>query len=146
MCLLWSTNWVCISQKTTFFIVTAVKTSNLTIQNVITDWIWTNFCLYRCIHPCPWILSLGIWEISCVIRNLCKVTDCVCKLPSLPKLYHWQEMVFTSYMFPPSRMDRSRKVNKERTESIHLFVTQHLCNASVHQVPQLLKHFQVNHC
>jgi hypothetical protein len=30
MCLLWSTNWVFISQKTTFFIVTAVKTSNFT--------------------------------------------------------------------------------------------------------------------
>jgi hypothetical protein len=30
MCLLWSTNWVFISQKTPFFIVTAVKTSNLT--------------------------------------------------------------------------------------------------------------------
>jgi hypothetical protein len=30
MCLLCSTNWVFISQKTTFFIVTAVKTSNLT--------------------------------------------------------------------------------------------------------------------
>jgi hypothetical protein len=30
MCLLWSTNWVFISQKTTFFIVTAVKNSNLT--------------------------------------------------------------------------------------------------------------------
>jgi hypothetical protein len=28
MCLLWSTNWVFISQKTTFFIVTAVKTSD----------------------------------------------------------------------------------------------------------------------
>jgi hypothetical protein len=28
-CLLWSPNWVFISQKTTFFIVTAVKTSNL---------------------------------------------------------------------------------------------------------------------
>jgi hypothetical protein len=30
MCFLWGTNWVCISQKTTSFIVTAVKTSNLT--------------------------------------------------------------------------------------------------------------------
>jgi hypothetical protein len=30
MCLLSSTNWVFISQKTTFFIVTAVNTSNLT--------------------------------------------------------------------------------------------------------------------
>jgi hypothetical protein len=30
MCLLWSTNLVLISQKMTFFIVTAVKTSNLT--------------------------------------------------------------------------------------------------------------------
>jgi hypothetical protein len=30
MCLLWDTNWVFISQKTTFFIVTAVETSNLT--------------------------------------------------------------------------------------------------------------------
>jgi hypothetical protein len=29
MCLLWSTNWGFISQKTTFFIVTTVKTSNL---------------------------------------------------------------------------------------------------------------------
>jgi hypothetical protein len=27
---LWGMNWVCISQKTTFLIVTAVKTSNLT--------------------------------------------------------------------------------------------------------------------
>jgi hypothetical protein len=34
MCLLWSTNWVFISQKTTFFIVTAVKTSNLTLSTV----------------------------------------------------------------------------------------------------------------
>jgi hypothetical protein len=31
MCLLSSTNWVFLSQKTTFFIVTAVKTSNLTL-------------------------------------------------------------------------------------------------------------------
>jgi hypothetical protein len=30
ICLLWSTNWVFISQKTAFFIVTAVKISNLT--------------------------------------------------------------------------------------------------------------------
>jgi hypothetical protein len=30
MCLLWSTNWVFISQKTAFFIFTAVETSNLT--------------------------------------------------------------------------------------------------------------------
>jgi hypothetical protein len=30
MCFVWGTSWVCISQKTTFFIVTAVKTSNLT--------------------------------------------------------------------------------------------------------------------
>jgi hypothetical protein len=30
MCLLWCTNWVFISQKTAFFIVIAVKTSNLT--------------------------------------------------------------------------------------------------------------------
>jgi hypothetical protein len=29
MCLLWGTNWDFISQKTTFFIVTTVKTSNL---------------------------------------------------------------------------------------------------------------------
>jgi hypothetical protein len=29
MCLLWSTNWVFISQKTAFFIATAMKTSNL---------------------------------------------------------------------------------------------------------------------
>jgi hypothetical protein len=32
MCLLWSTNWVFISQKKTFFIVTAVKASNLTTE------------------------------------------------------------------------------------------------------------------
>jgi hypothetical protein len=31
MCLLWGTNWVFISQKTAFFIVTAVRTSNLTV-------------------------------------------------------------------------------------------------------------------
>jgi hypothetical protein len=31
MCFLWCTNWVFISQKTAFFIVTAVNTSNLTI-------------------------------------------------------------------------------------------------------------------
>jgi hypothetical protein len=31
MCFLWGTNWVLIFQKTTFFIVTAVKTSNLNI-------------------------------------------------------------------------------------------------------------------
>jgi hypothetical protein len=30
MCFLWGTNWICMSQKTTFFIVTAVKTSNNT--------------------------------------------------------------------------------------------------------------------
>jgi hypothetical protein len=30
MCLLWGMNWVVISQKTAFFIVTTVKTSNLT--------------------------------------------------------------------------------------------------------------------
>jgi hypothetical protein len=30
MCFLWGTNWVFISQKMTFFIVTAAKTSNLT--------------------------------------------------------------------------------------------------------------------
>jgi hypothetical protein len=30
MCLLWSTNWVFISQKTTFFVVSAVKASDLT--------------------------------------------------------------------------------------------------------------------
>jgi hypothetical protein len=30
MCLLWDTNWGFMSQKTTFFIVTAVKISNLT--------------------------------------------------------------------------------------------------------------------
>jgi hypothetical protein len=35
MCLLWGTNWVFISQKTTFFIVTAVKTSNLTNHVVL---------------------------------------------------------------------------------------------------------------
>jgi hypothetical protein len=32
MCLLWGMNLVFISQKTTFFIVTAAKTSNLTLQ------------------------------------------------------------------------------------------------------------------
>jgi hypothetical protein len=32
MCLLKSTNWVFISQKTTFFIVTAVQTPNLTLR------------------------------------------------------------------------------------------------------------------
>jgi hypothetical protein len=34
MCLLWSTNWVFISQKTPFFIVTFVKTSNLTMHSL----------------------------------------------------------------------------------------------------------------
>jgi hypothetical protein len=34
MCLLWSTNWVFISQKTTFFIVTAVKVSNLILDKL----------------------------------------------------------------------------------------------------------------
>jgi hypothetical protein len=38
MCLLWSTNWVFISQKTAFFIVTTVKTSNLT---------WLSWSLWR---------------------------------------------------------------------------------------------------
>jgi hypothetical protein len=32
MCLLWSTNWGFISQKSAFFIVTAVKTSNLALN------------------------------------------------------------------------------------------------------------------
>jgi hypothetical protein len=35
MCLLWGKNWVFIAQKTAYFIVTAVKTSNLTWK--ITD-------------------------------------------------------------------------------------------------------------
>jgi hypothetical protein len=35
MCPLLSTNWVLISQKTTFFIVTAVKTSNLTFFFIV---------------------------------------------------------------------------------------------------------------
>jgi hypothetical protein len=34
MCLLWSTKWVFMSQKTTFFIVTAVKTANLKPHSV----------------------------------------------------------------------------------------------------------------
>jgi hypothetical protein len=34
MCLLLGTNWVYISQKTTYLIVTAVKTSNLTNRRV----------------------------------------------------------------------------------------------------------------
>jgi hypothetical protein len=42
MCLLWSTNWVFISQKMTFFIVTAMKTSNLTLffttAHQLTQW------------------------------------------------------------------------------------------------------------
>jgi hypothetical protein len=35
MCLLWSTNWGFISQKTTFFIVSAVRTWNLN-----NEWLW----------------------------------------------------------------------------------------------------------
>jgi hypothetical protein len=40
MCLLWSMNCVFISQKTTFFIVTAVKTSNLTRYYWMLKWLW----------------------------------------------------------------------------------------------------------
>jgi hypothetical protein len=37
MCLLWGKNWVFISQKTPFFIVTAVETSNLTLHGRPSD-------------------------------------------------------------------------------------------------------------
>jgi hypothetical protein len=64
MCLLWSTNWGFISQKTTFFIVTAVKTSNRTknipVQQIVryhytsnnvsalqTDRLWCCHCYWH---------------------------------------------------------------------------------------------------
>jgi hypothetical protein len=45
MCLLWGTNWVFIFQKTGFFIVTAVKTSNLTGKICLRTEIWIRDCL-----------------------------------------------------------------------------------------------------
>jgi hypothetical protein len=42
MCLLWSTNWVFISQKTTFFIVTAVNT------RCLSRWTGTPSCESQC--------------------------------------------------------------------------------------------------
>jgi hypothetical protein len=40
MCLLWGANWVFISQKTEFSIVTAVKTSNLTWKHYLPSTSW----------------------------------------------------------------------------------------------------------
>jgi hypothetical protein len=50
MCLLWSTNWVFISQKTTFFKVTAVITSNLTGVKLVTCY-WKSVFLFCLLPP-----------------------------------------------------------------------------------------------
>jgi hypothetical protein len=54
MCLLWSTNWGFISQKTAFFIVTAVKTSNLTYQRFLHfgfSWQWVVTFMLLPLYP-----------------------------------------------------------------------------------------------
>jgi hypothetical protein len=52
MCLLRSTNWVSISHKTTFFVVTAVITPNLTKDKRVTE-------LYKPFIPL--CVSIGMW-------------------------------------------------------------------------------------
>jgi hypothetical protein len=49
MCLLLGTNWVSISQKTAFFIVTVVKTSNL-INYSIFNTVHSGRCKFTCIE------------------------------------------------------------------------------------------------
>jgi hypothetical protein len=65
MCLLWSTNWVSISQKTTFFMVTAVKISTLHMEemrssetSVFTRTTWHDI-------PEDGILHLQRWRSIC---------------------------------------------------------------------------------
>jgi hypothetical protein len=60
MCLLWSTNWFFISQKTTFFIVTAVKTSNPTQA----DLLWPGMKMITVI----WVYSIQYTVYSATLR------------------------------------------------------------------------------
>jgi hypothetical protein len=56
MCPLWSTDWVFISQKTTFFIVTAVKASNVRIFLLLDCNCVIAFCYHKLRH-----IDLSLW-------------------------------------------------------------------------------------
>jgi hypothetical protein len=64
MCLLWSTDWVLISQKATFFIVTAVKTSDLTPAGRNTVSYILFYAIFITVPDMKWGYStyeLGLW-------------------------------------------------------------------------------------
>jgi hypothetical protein len=65
MCLLWGMNWLFISQKTAFYIVTAVKTSNLTTFGFCYEeaWLWSIIKQGRCDHHIRNRMQL-IWPLS----------------------------------------------------------------------------------
>jgi hypothetical protein len=75
MCLLWSTNWVFISQKMTFLIVTAVKTSNLT---------WILRCFNKTVlhmRRCTMILE----QMSCNSMLTCNIAVKECLFVTIGK-------------------------------------------------------------
>jgi hypothetical protein len=85
MCLLWGTNWVSISQKTAFFIVTAVKTSNLILQCLLTVRHANDTC---------------VWNAA---------TDCICTCTLLQGLWkfrmqHFQHCIMTGFDFAASNI------------------------------------------
>jgi hypothetical protein len=82
MCLLWSTNWGFISQKTTFFMVTAVKTSNLTNSVNIVQKI--SSCLHKNL-----LNHLGGWVQAQTNR------------------YQWHVVTWDNYLHKPQIESRS---------------------------------------
>jgi hypothetical protein len=78
MCLLWSRNWIFIFQKTAFFIVTAVKTSNLTIVSLF----FNCRCICACHHTSHsrWaIASLCPCTTRCVQRSWMRMCGLKCR-------------------------------------------------------------------
>jgi hypothetical protein len=91
MCLLWSTNWVFISQETTFFIVTAVKPSRLT---------WHQLFKLACPQlflnwPCGKVCS---WQIKSMDRSIESAETVLCMwLTATSDITDWLSFAWLSY-------------------------------------------------
>jgi hypothetical protein len=81
MCLLWGTNWVFMSQKTAFFVVTAVKSSNLKgyrplFHSSVGGLGWEKRRMTKCTPTTDWSISSNLsvlFDFTVAFIQLCSM-------------------------------------------------------------------------
>jgi hypothetical protein len=111
MCLLWGTNWVFISQKRAFFIVTTLRTSNLKQNRPLYSLFYKNFTVWNNIQPPHFSYNISVCLSVCL-----SVMNSRWRFPISATISRWTDIQST-YLVTHIQINKERQFNMSFMDS-----------------------------